>query len=82
MDSPPELGPKNSMSCNVVDMSQMIIMGGTYPNQTICDLPAVQGQHNLNLGKDNAQNTQWHAFEPNVTSYKVPSEVIATVGGG
>ncbi|KAF2099699.1 hypothetical protein NA57DRAFT_13748, partial [Rhizodiscina lignyota] len=78
----PQLFPKNAMSCTVIDGAQMDIMGGTYPNSTACDLPAVQGQHNLDLGKNNPQNTQWHSFQPNVTSYQVPPEVIATIGGG
>lgn len=70
------------MSCNVIDGSQMIIMGGSFPNKTDCDAKDVWGQHNLNLGKDNVDKAPWYQFLPNLTSYRVPSEVTAAIGGG
>ncbi|OCL04949.1 hypothetical protein AOQ84DRAFT_106417 [Glonium stellatum] len=73
--------PHHSLTCNVVNGAQMIIMGGTFPNSTDCDAPGVYGLHNLNLGKENSQGAMWYQFLPNVTSYNVPSEIIATIGG-
>ncbi|OCK82337.1 hypothetical protein K432DRAFT_472509 [Lepidopterella palustris CBS 459.81] len=73
--------PHHSLTCNVVNGAQMIVMGGTFPNYTACDAPSFYGLHNLNLGKQNAQDAQWYQFLPNVTSYSVPSEIIATIGG-
>ncbi|KAB8266455.1 hypothetical protein BDV30DRAFT_245220 [Aspergillus minisclerotigenes] len=73
--------PKNSMSCTVVDGAQMLIMGGTMPNNTDCDIPAIYGMHNMYLGKQNPQDAIWALFRPNLTSYEVPSEIISAVGG-
>lgn len=59
----------------------MIVMGGTFPNSTACDVPTIEGQHNLDLGKQNYLDAQWHNFQPNITSYRVPSELTAAIGG-
>jgi hypothetical protein len=62
----------------------MIIMGGTFPesNYTDCDIPTVWGQHNLNLGADDALQTEWYQFLPNVTTYQVPQTIFSAIGGG
>jgi hypothetical protein len=60
----------------------MLVMGGTFPNSTACDVPSVFAFHNMDLGKDNVDGAQWALFSPNKTTYKVPSEIIAVVGGG
>ena len=60
----------------------MIVMGGSYPNTTTCDVQNIQAQHNLDLGQQNSDGAMWHAFEPNITSYKIPTGVIAAIGGG
>ncbi|KAB8201654.1 hypothetical protein BDV34DRAFT_202273 [Aspergillus parasiticus] len=73
--------PKNSMSCTVVDGAQMLVMGGTKPNDTDCDIPAIYGMHNVYLGKQNPQDAIWALFRPNLTSYEVPTEIISAVGG-
>ncbi|KAI9851624.1 MAG: hypothetical protein M1838_003218 [Thelocarpon superellum] len=73
--------PHHSLSCNIIDQSQMLIIGGTFENSTACDAPDVWGTHNLNLGKNDPTTSQWAFFEPNVTSYKVPMEIISAVGG-
>ncbi|KAK4956141.1 hypothetical protein LTR66_013363 [Elasticomyces elasticus] len=74
--------PHHSLSCNVIDNAQMIIMGGTFPNSSQCDVPAVYGMHNLNLGKQDVEGGRWYRFLPNLTSYEVPSEITAVIGGG
>lgn len=57
-------------------------MGGHFTNTTDCDVPTIQGQHGLDLGKANAGNKQWAAFNPKLTTYKVPSEISQVIGGG
>ncbi|PWY73122.1 hypothetical protein BO94DRAFT_627641 [Aspergillus sclerotioniger CBS 115572] len=74
--------PHHSLSCNVIDGAQMIVMGGTFPNSTACDVPQNYGMHNMDLGKQNSEQKKWIRFRPNVTTYVVPSEVISVVGGG
>ncbi|KAI9730989.1 MAG: hypothetical protein M1834_005450 [Cirrosporium novae-zelandiae] len=74
--------PHHSLSCNVIDNSQMLIIGGTFPNSSQCDVPQLYGTHNLNLGKTNAQKAQWYSYMPNLTTYEVPPEIISVVGGG
>ncbi|KAE8378052.1 hypothetical protein BDV26DRAFT_262411 [Aspergillus bertholletiae] len=73
--------PKNSMSCTVIDGAQMLVMGGTLPNSTSCDVPPIFGMHNMYLGKQNPQDTMWAQFRSNLTSYDVPSEIISAIGG-
>ena len=74
--------PHGDLSCTVIGGNQMIVMGGNFTNDTICDVPSIQGQHNLNLGKDDPTNAKWVSFQNNITGYNVPSEIIAVVGGG
>ncbi|OCL01372.1 hypothetical protein AOQ84DRAFT_403499 [Glonium stellatum] len=74
--------PHHSLSCNVINY-QMIIMGGTFPNETShCDMPNVYGQHGLDLGKANPSQEKWETFRPNITTYQVPPEILQTIGGG
>ncbi|KAK5697180.1 hypothetical protein LTR97_007315 [Elasticomyces elasticus] len=79
-------GEHHSSSCNIVDLSQMIVMasGGYFPNSsnTDCDAKSIWGQHNLNLGNNNVEEAAWYQYLPNVTSYQVPSTIIDVIGGG
>ncbi|KAJ6211791.1 hypothetical protein PSV09DRAFT_1159488 [Bipolaris maydis] len=60
--------PHHSLTCDVIENSQMIIMGGSFPNMSAeCDVPDVYGQHGLDLGKANADGAKWALFNPNVT---------------
>ncbi|TKA83459.1 hypothetical protein B0A55_00572 [Friedmanniomyces simplex] len=74
----------HSLSCNVIDQSQMIIMGGYFPNSSNigCDAKNIWGEHNLNLGAENEQQAEWYQYLPNVTSYQVPSTIVGVIGGG
>ena len=74
-DAPGASAPHGSLTCNVIDNAQMIVMGGNFTNSTACDVPTIGGQHNLNLG------TKWHQFLPNLTSYSVPPDIISITGG-
>lgn len=71
--------PHNSLSCNVVGNSQMLIIGGTFPLDDACDQPVTWATHNLDLGKQSGR--MWNGYDPNITSYVVPPEVLAVVGG-
>ncbi|KAF1347039.1 hypothetical protein BDV97DRAFT_371569 [Delphinella strobiligena] len=75
--------PHHSLSCNVIDGSQMIIMGGTFPNSSNiqCDAKQIYGQHNLNLGQQDPQDAEWFVFLPNVTSYQVPATINSVISG-
>lgn len=73
--------PHNTLSCNVVDGAQMLIIGGSFPLSNDCDSPTTWGTHNLDLGKQNSAGAMWHDYQPNLTTYAVPSEIIAVVGG-
>jgi len=59
----------------------MLIIGGTFPDDQACDAPDLFGTHNLNLGGNGPGNSQWDQFYPNITTYQVPPEIIARVGG-
>ncbi|KAF2673414.1 hypothetical protein BT63DRAFT_368620, partial [Microthyrium microscopicum] len=76
--------PRHSMSCNVINRTQMIVIGGQLPDAdpTSCDLPNIWGTRNLNLGKNGPGDSVWDLYYPNLTEYHVPSEVIAKIGGG
>jgi hypothetical protein len=65
-------------------MSQMIIIGGQYANTSYdsCDVPNIQGQHNMNLGMQDPDEVVWYQLLPNVTSYAVPPNVTSVIGGG
>ena len=54
-------------------------MGGTFENSSQCDVPTLYGFHNMDLGKQSG--SKWAEYRSNITSYKVPSEIIAVVGG-
>ncbi|KAK4224471.1 hypothetical protein QBC38DRAFT_16208 [Podospora fimiseda] len=75
--------PKNMASCNVVNHAQMLIIGGTYSNDTtfMCDVEAVGGQHNMNLGQQNSATAIWAEYEPTLTTYAVPTFILSAVGG-
>ncbi|KAK5746447.1 hypothetical protein LTR17_000827 [Elasticomyces elasticus] len=73
----------HSSSCNVILNSQMLIMGGYFPNSSNenCDAKNIWGQHNLNLGNNDVENAAWYQYLPNVTSYQVPSTIVDAIGG-
>ncbi|CAG8958496.1 hypothetical protein HYFRA_00009810, partial [Hymenoscyphus fraxineus] len=73
--------PHHSLTCNVVG-GQMLIIGGTFPLKPPdqhCDSPNTWGTHGLDLGKQ--RGSIWNNYRANLTSYVVPPEIIALVGG-
>ncbi|KAK1827120.1 hypothetical protein QBC39DRAFT_267664 [Podospora conica] len=74
--------PHHSLSCNVIDNAQMMIIGGTFPLSTDCDVPDQFGTHNLDMGMQNPDKAAWQLFRPTgLTSYAVPDPIISVVGG-
>jgi hypothetical protein len=71
------------MTCNVVRNAQMLVIGGTYSNDTdfMCDAESVWGQHNMALSQENPDNDIWGEYIPSVTTYTVPSFILTAVGG-
>lgn len=74
--------PHHSLTCNIISQAQMLIIGGTFPLSTDCDVPSQFGTHNLDLGEQNAKKEPWQLFNPNLTTYAVPDVVAKAVGGG
>lgn len=72
--------PHHSMSGNVINNSQMIIIGGTFPLSSDCDIATSWGSHNLNLAHGPPKYVQWQNFYPNVT-YTVPPGLTKVIGG-
>jgi hypothetical protein len=73
--------PHHSLSCDVIDKAQMMIIGGTFPTLDICDAPTQYGTHNLDLGQQNQKKAVWEIFATNLTQYAVPDVLISAVGG-
>ncbi|KAH7119706.1 hypothetical protein B0J11DRAFT_66918 [Dendryphion nanum] len=77
-----EYFPVHSMSCNVVNGSQMVILGGFRPNKTAdCDAPNVYGQHGLDMGQTNEANSSWWELSYDGKPYQVPRFVYEVIGG-
>lgn len=74
--------PHHSLSCNVVNKGQMLVIGGSFPLSEECDAAPQWGTHNLVLGQQaDADANPWQLFSPNLTTYAVPDEIISVVGG-
>lgn len=74
--------PHHSLTCNVIDGSQMIITGGEFPlDQTSCDAPTQFGAHGLDMGEQNPDRSPWFLYRPNITSYVVPDVITNVIGG-
>ncbi|KAJ4304371.1 hypothetical protein N0V88_001984 [Collariella sp. IMI 366227] len=73
--------PHHSLSCNVVDNSQLIIIGGTFPTTEDCDSPEQFGLHNADMGQQNQEKALWQIYTPNLTKYAVPDAIISAIGG-
>ena len=65
---------KANPRCSIV-----LVIGGTFPESESCDSPAGWGTHNMDLGKQSS--SVWHEYELNITTYVVPPEIIAKIGG-
>jgi hypothetical protein len=74
--------PHGISSCNVINSSQMLVIGGYFADTDKCDSENVWGTHNMNLGENGPQNALWDEYHPNITKYLVPTPIIKAVGGG
>lgn len=73
--------PHHSLTCNVIDNAQMIVVGGTFPTSDRCDVQEQYGLHNMDLGQQNGENAIWRIFDANLTKYAVPAPIINAIGG-
>ncbi|KAH6639629.1 hypothetical protein C7974DRAFT_388904 [Boeremia exigua] len=74
--------PHGGCSANVVTRDQMIIIGGWFPTSDLCDSPRVQGQHGMNLGYNGERKSLWDKYDPELSTYFVPTPIISAIGGG
>ncbi|KAK0623386.1 hypothetical protein B0T14DRAFT_175403 [Immersiella caudata] len=51
--------PHHSLTCNVIDDGQTMIMGGAFPLTKECDVPNQFGSHNLDMGLQNTDLSPW-----------------------
>ncbi|KAK6533997.1 hypothetical protein TWF281_005337 [Arthrobotrys megalospora] len=68
--------PHQSLTCNVIQNSQMLILGGFFPFRDECDAPDQVGIHNLNLSGSNIEQTIWADFKVGLDDYHVPTAVV------
>lgn len=78
---PGQGNPHNTLTCDVINQAQMLVIGGIFPDSDDCDAPDAWGTHNLNLGKTNDSYAMWAPFQPTLKEYFVPSEVVDLIGG-
>ncbi|AEO69243.1 uncharacterized protein THITE_44329, partial [Thermothielavioides terrestris NRRL 8126] len=73
--------PHHSLTCNIVDKAQMVIIGGTFPTSDMCDVPEQYGFHNADLGEQNREKALWQIYVTNLTEYAVPDPIVSAIGG-
>lgn len=75
--------PHHSLTCTVApSLSQMLIIGGTFPLSDMCDTPDQWGVHNLDLGRQNPDGAVWMLYDPKKGGYVVPRDISGEIGGG
>lgn len=74
--------PHGGCSANVVTKDQMLVIGGWFPDTNECDSNSVQGQHNMILGYNGEKKALWDKYDPNLSTYFVPTPIISAIGGG
>jgi hypothetical protein len=94
---PSQSKPFHSTTCNVINnaqvslydckynyaqVPQMLRIGGAFPTSDQCDMQTTWGTHIMNLSSNlSGTHGPWSRFNPNVTTYLVPSAVVAKIGG-
>ncbi|RVD80429.1 uncharacterized protein DFL_008326 [Arthrobotrys flagrans] len=70
--------PHQRLTCNVIQNTQMLILGGYFPLGGECDTPDQSAIHNLNLSGSNPEGTIWGDFEVRLRNYqyRVPTAVV------
>lgn len=75
--------PHHSLTCTVApSLSQMIIIGGTFPLSDMCDTPDQWGVHSLDMGRQNKDKAVWFLYDPEKGGYVVPKDISGEIGGG
>jgi hypothetical protein len=69
------------MTCNVINGTQMIVMGGSFPATSKCETSGTYGQDILNLAQNNPKNFKWSPMTLDFPPYTVPSAIVDIVGG-
>jgi hypothetical protein len=69
------------MTCDIINGTQMIVMGGTFPMTDMCDSPDTQGQHNVDMGTIVEPGRLWQRFNQNNPPYRVPDVLVKVIGG-
>ncbi|KAH6616877.1 hypothetical protein C7974DRAFT_53559 [Boeremia exigua] len=78
-------GGKAWSSCNVMQNSKMIVMGGKVvnPERDACDAPTAWGQHGVLLGQESVEKeTMWYGLGVDAPKYRVPGNITEVIGGG
>lgn len=79
----PDANYHNGFTCDMVNDSQMFVIGGTFPhNEGACDAPTAQGSHYLDLGRTNEDRAEWYGYRKDFKGYNVPTEIFQKLGGG
>lgn len=66
----------------------MIVMSGLYTNtsKAACDVKEGVGQHGVLLGQEGfalgPTNKWWSGLKSSITTYQVPENIVAEIGGG
>lgn len=75
--------PHHSLTCTVTSsLSQMLIIGGSFPLTDMCDTPEQWGVHNLDMGRQNQDGAVWMLYDPEKKGYVVPKDISDVIGGG
>ncbi|KAH7187040.1 hypothetical protein DER44DRAFT_681191 [Fusarium oxysporum] len=73
--------PKSMMSCNVVDYAQMLVLGGKNTSESNICLDFTYPGNNIDLGEQNSESEIWWNYQPNLTTYALPTDILTAVGG-
>ncbi|KAF2004831.1 hypothetical protein P154DRAFT_20057 [Amniculicola lignicola CBS 123094] len=74
--------PHGGCSANVINRSQMLVIGGWFTSSDVCDTANGKGQHNMHLGYNGPARSLWDKYDPKVSAYSVPTPIISVIGGG
>lgn len=78
-----EIKYHNGFTCDVINDSQMLIIGGTFPYSDDCDpAPGAQGGHYLDLGRANTDLAVWYGYRKDLKGYSLPEDITKVIGGG
>ncbi|KAI5777253.1 hypothetical protein EDC01DRAFT_679259 [Geopyxis carbonaria] len=71
-------------SCNIINSSQMLVIGGIFPKDMeakTCDVEGAAGVHNFDLAYNATKEAYWVSYVPELTGYKLPPILVKEIGG-